>query len=112
MNGFINNAANIFEAAQNVMNTGEMPSDYTILLGVHGGMRLIADSDWPLDSLLREQGGGMAFRVKPTADKISVDGQDGQKTCHFESASPAQTARMILNSVPVSNTYVQLALAA
>ncbi len=112
MSGFIDNAARIFEAAQNVMNTGEMPSDYTILMGAEGGIRMIADSDWPLDSLLREHGAGMAYRVQPGSDRVSVDGRDGMRSCHFESASSVQTARLMLNSVPASYSFAQAALAA
>lgn len=112
MNGFIENGANIFEAAQNVMNTGESPSDYTIVMGAEGGITLIADSDWPLDSLLRERGAGMAYRIKPGTDRVSVDGVNGTSTCHFEALSPKETARFVLNSFPISYTFVQPALAA
>jgi hypothetical protein len=112
VNGFIDNGARIFEAAQNVMNTGEMPSDYTIVMGAQGGITMIADSDWPLDSLLREHGAGMAYRVKPGKDRVSVDGQDGNSSCHFEAVSPAQAAVFMLNAMPVSYTLAQHALAA
>ena len=112
VNGFIDNAARIFEAAQNVMNAGEMPSDYTILMGGEGGIRMIADSDWPLDSLLREHGAGMAYRVKPGTDRVTVDGQDGTRSCRFETPSLLQTARLMLNSVPASYSFAQAAIAA
>ena len=112
MNGFIDNGAKIFEAAQNVMNTGEMPSDYTIVMGAEGGITMIANSDWPLDSLLRENGGGTAYRIKPAADRVIVDGREGSSTCHFEAMSPTETARLVLNAFPVSYTFVQPALAA
>jgi hypothetical protein len=112
VNGFIDNAAKIFEAAQNVMNTGETPSDYTIVMGAQGGITMIANSDWPLDSLLREHGAGMAYRVKPGTDRVSVDGVDGNSSCHFEAPLPAQTAYFMLNAMPVSYNFAQYALAA
>lgn len=112
MNGFIDNGAKIFEAAQNVMNTGEAPSDYTIVMGAHGGVTLIANSDWPLDSLLRERGAGMAYRVKPGTGRVSVEGVDGTSSCHFEAIAPAQAAIFMLNAMPVSYTLAQPALAA
>ncbi len=112
VNGFIENGANIFEAAQNVMNTGESPSDYTIVMGAQGGITLIADSDWPLDSLLRERGADMAYRIKPGTDRVSVDGVSGTSTCRFEALSAKETARFVLNSFPISYTFVQSALAA
>ena len=94
------------------MNTGELPSDYTILMGGEGGIRMIADSDWPLDSLLREHGAGMAYRVKPGADRVRVDGQDGKSSCHFEAASPARAALFMLNAMPACYSFAQPALAA
>jgi hypothetical protein len=112
VNGFIDNAARIFEAAQNVMNTGEMPSDYTIVMGAQGGITMIANSDWPLDSLIREHGAGMAYRVTPGTDRVSVDGRDGKSSCHFEAASPTQAAVFMLTARPISYTLGQLALAA
>ena len=112
VNGFLANATNIFEAAQNLMNSGERPSDYTIVMGAQGGVTMIADSDWPLDSLIRERGAGMAYRIKPGTDRVSVDGADGTSTCHFEAMSPMDKARFVLNSFPVSYSFVQPALAA
>jgi hypothetical protein len=100
VNGFIDNAVQILEAAENVMMAGETPSEFSILLGVNGGIRMVADSDWPLDSLQREYGARMAYRVTPRADRVSVDGVDQTRTCHFETASSAQTARLLLNSFP------------
>ena len=100
MNGFIDNAVQILEAAENVMTAGETPSEFSILLGVDGGIRMVAGCDWPLESLQREYGARMAYRVTPHADRVSVDGMDHSRTCHFETAAPAQTARLLLNSFP------------
>jgi len=112
VSGFIDNAVRILEAAENVAAAGEAPSDFTILMGSKGGIRIIADSDWPLESLLRERGADMGYRVKSGVDRVSVDGREGNKTCRFESACPAQTARMLLNAAPYSYTFAQPALAA
>lgn len=112
VNGFIDNGAKIFEAAQNVMNSGESPSDYTIVMGAEGGITMLADSDWPLDSLLREYGAGMAYRIKPGQGGVSVDGADGNSSCHFETMSAREKARFVLNSFPISYTLIQPQLTA
>ena len=112
MNAFVDNGAKIFEAAQNVMNSGESVSDYTIVMGAQGGVTMLADSDWPLDSLLREHGAGMAYRIKPGTDRVTVEGMDGSNRCHFEALSAREKARFVLNSFPISYTLVNPALAA
>lgn len=81
-------------------------------MGSKGGIHMIANSDWPLDSLLRERGADMAYRVTPGTDRVSVDGRDGNSTCHFEAMLPAQAAFAMLNARPVSYTFAQAALAA
>lgn len=103
MNGFLDNAAKVFEAAENVLEAGETPSDYTIVFSAAGGMHMIADSDWPLDSVQREYG-GMAYRVKPSVGRVNIDGSDGMRSCHLEMPSPQLAAQMLLNAFP--RTYI------
>jgi len=67
----------------------------TILLGPNG-MRLIADSDWPLDSLLWHHGAETAYRVTGRRGSIRVEGREGSKRCLLESKSPSQAARALL----------------
>ena len=112
MSRFIDNAVEILDAAENVMRAGETPADYSILLGASGGIHLVANSDWPLESLQREHGAEMAYRVHAGSDRVSVDGRTGTRTCHFETQSPARIARMLLNSAPICYSYAPLALAA
>ena len=94
------------------MNTGEGVSDYTIVMGARGGITMIASSDWPLDSLLREHGEGMAYRVTPGTNRVSVDGVDGNSSCHFEAVAPKQAALFMLNAMPISYNLALPALAA
>lgn len=67
----------------------------TILLGPNG-IRMIADSDWPLDSLLWHHGAETAYRVSEHRGSVRVEGREGSRTCVFEAVSPAHTARMLL----------------
>ncbi len=108
---FIDNATDILEAAENVMMTGQAPSELAILLGVEGGIRIVADSDWPLESLQREHGAQSAYRVSSTSDGVRVEGREGLRTCHFETTTPAQVAHLMLNAVPRCYSFAQPALA-
>ena len=100
MSRFIANAVEILAAAENTMTAGSTPSDLTILISAEGGIHMVADSDWPLESLRQFHGSSAAYRVRPFDDKVRVEGQSGSQTCFFESEKPANAARFLLNSVP------------
>jgi hypothetical protein len=68
----------------------------TILIGVEGGIRLCADSDWPLDSLAAEHGARTAYRVSHRNGSVRVEGREGSRRCLLESKTPAHTARLLL----------------
>ena len=91
MSRFVDYAHEILDAAESAGS----PSDVTILLGSNG-IRLIADSDWPLDSLLRHHGADAAYRVSGDRGKVRVEGRELSRTCLLESTPMAQTARMML----------------
>jgi len=97
---FIANAVEILEAAENTMTAGSVPSDITILISAEGGIHMVADSDWPLESLRQFHGVSAAYRVRPVQDRVEVEGRSATQTCHFESEKPATAARFLLNSVP------------
>jgi hypothetical protein len=82
------------------MDAGQKPSDYTILLGTSGGIRMIADSDQSLDSLRREFGAQRAYRITAGAGQVSVDGQEANRSCKFEGMSMAKVAQFMLNARP------------
>ena len=67
----------------------------TILMGPNG-IRMIADSDWPLDSLLWHHGAHTAYRVTGNGGAVRVEGREGSRRCVLESASYARTARLLL----------------
>jgi hypothetical protein len=97
---FIANAAEILAAAENTMQAGCTPSDITILISAEGGIHMVADSDWPLESLRLHHGSSAAYRVTPQQDRVRVEGRDGARTCLLESDKPERAARFLLNSVP------------
>jgi hypothetical protein len=101
---FIDNAMQILNAAETAAETaaesGHTPSDMTILMTPQG-IRMIADSDWPLESLQLQHGAEMAYRVSRSAIIVRVEGRAGSRTCLFETEKPEQTARTLLNATPV-----------
>jgi hypothetical protein len=101
---FVENAVKLMDAAETAVQTGHSPSHMTILLGCEGGIRMIADSDWPLDSLQAYHGASTVYRVSERQEKVRVEGREGLRTCLFESPSPQQAARMILGGNKYSST--------
>jgi hypothetical protein len=67
----------------------------TILIGPNG-IRMIADSDWPLESLLWEHGAQTGYRVTGSGGAVRVEGREGSRRCVLESSSHAHTARLLL----------------
>lgn len=96
MSRFLEHAANLLEAAESAVQSGNTPSHMTILVGCEGGIRMIADSDWPLDSLQNQHGATMAYRVSNEYEKVRVEGREGLRTCLFETPNPARAAKLIL----------------
>ena len=91
MSRFVDYAHEILDAAESAGS----PSDVTILLGANG-IHMIADSDWPLDSLLLHHGADAAYRVSGNQGSVKVEGRDLSHRCLIESRTPAQTARLML----------------
>ena len=100
MGRFADNAVRILEAAEGVAQSGHAPSDMTILIAPEGGIRVVADSDWPLESLLMHHGAQMAYRVSERESMVRVEGRAGSRTCLFETARPERAARLLLNPIP------------
>ena len=97
---FLDNATRIFEAAESAVQSGQEPSEVTILIGAEGGIRMIADSDWPLDSLQTFHAAQMAYRVSREQRSVRVQGRSGRQRCLFETARPNPAPRHLLLGVP------------
>jgi hypothetical protein len=100
VSAFLENARSLFEAAENVLASGEAPSEMSILVGVEGGIRMIANSDWPLDRLRAHHGAEMAYRVTGSTGRVAVEGRAARSSCHFETADPQAAAKMFLRDMP------------
>src|SRR5579871_1217672 len=86
---FTEQAQNILEAAETATAHGQTCSEMTVLIGADGGIRLVAGSDWPLDSLACHHGAKTAYRVSERSGSVRVEGREGSRRCVLESAKPA-----------------------
>ncbi len=100
MSRFLDNAVQILDAAESAVQSGHTPTDMTILITAEGAIRMVADSDWPLDSLKSHHGAQMAYRVSQNASHVRVEGRADSRTCLFETVKPERAARLLLNSTP------------
>lgn len=62
---------------------------------------MVADSDWPLESLRRERGAEMAFRVASDRGRVAVEARAAGRACRLESESPGAVWRRLLNGAPL-----------
>jgi hypothetical protein len=97
---FLDNAAQILDAAESAVQSGHTPTDMTILITAEGAIRMVADSDWPLESLQSHHGAKMAYRVSQNASLVRVVGRADSRTCLLETAKPERVARFLLNTCP------------
>ena len=88
MDRFLENAARILEGGRSAVQAGCTSSAWTVLIAREGGIRMVADSDWPLDSLAREAGAEMAYRVSVNGTHVAVvfpsgdsDGANARRFC-------------------------------
>jgi hypothetical protein len=89
-------AREILDTAEDASRNGLICTDMTILIGPEGHIRMVADSDWPLDSLVRHHGAQSAYRVSERTGAIRVEGRDGPRHCLLESVAPSRIARLLL----------------
>jgi len=93
---FATRASQILEAAESAASQGQPCSDLTIVLGHDGSLRMMAENDWPLDSLVGHLGANSAYRVSQIRGNIQVEGRDGTRHCRLQAVSAAETARRML----------------
>ena len=96
MNLFLHHAREILVAAESADASGEACSEMTILVGRDGAIRMLVDSDWPLEALARHHGAKAGYRVSKRGGSLRVEGREQSRTCLLESASPAETRRYLL----------------
>ena len=96
MDRFLDNAARILEGGRSAVQAGCSESAWTVLIAREGGIRMVANSDWPLESLARESGAEMAYRVSVNCTRVSVDGLSHGRRCTVQSEPIATVFRRLL----------------
>jgi hypothetical protein len=91
VDSFYENARSIFETATATAS----PSDTTILITAEGGVRMMADCDWPLDRLVAHHGARSAYRVTCRHGRVRVDGRSWTNTCSLETIRPPHRAAVL-----------------
>jgi hypothetical protein len=107
---FLDNARNIFEAAENAAEAGHAPSDMTILIDREGGIVMLSDSDWSLQALQSERGARMAYRIGQQNGKVRLEGRSGSRTCLMEVTEPQKVVRTLLADQPMYTVVTPVAL--
>lgn len=81
MSRFTEQAASILATAEAAAWRGEQCADLTILIGQDGGIHMLSDTDWPLDSLTSHHGAKAGYRVIQRNGEVRVEGREGTRTC-------------------------------
>jgi hypothetical protein len=80
MDRFFENARRIFDTA----SAAGDPADATIVVTQEGGLRILSDSDWPLDRLVAHLGADSAYRVTSRRGVLTVEGRSRTQSCRME----------------------------
>lgn len=54
---------------------------------------MVADCDWPLDTIQADRGADMVYRIRRQGETVRLEGRAGHRTCLFETAKPDGAAR-------------------
>lgn len=98
---FLDTAHRLLEAAVAAQHVSDDAPSITVIVNRQGGLTLIADNDWPLDSLERERGAQAAYRVREHRERLYVEGRAGAQACLLAAEKPSRVARALLQSQPV-----------
>lgn len=87
MDRFLADAANILQTGLNVLASGRQPSDLVILTGVDGQNQLLAECDWPLETIRIERGAHCAYRISSHLGTVVVEGAQQGRRCRLEESA-------------------------
>ena len=96
MDAFLADAESILETGLNALRSGQKPSALVILKKYDGSIEVLADCDWPLNSLRAERGARCAWRITSRQNSIVVEGEEGGRRCRLEET--AEYGRRLLSA--------------
>ncbi len=105
MDTFLANAEKILDTAEAATRWPGEASELTFLVGYHGHIEIIAQTDWPLESLCRERGAAAGYRLVRRGGRVTVEGRSLARSCRLESqvnhsmmpAAPPAQVQWLLN---------------
>ena len=92
---FTKQAQQLLEAAEAAQANGQTLTHFTLLVHDDGSIQMLADCDWPLESLASHHGARAVYRVAEVKGNIHVEGRAGLRTCLLQSVSPLASARFL-----------------
>jgi hypothetical protein len=93
----LDNARGLLETASEAAAAGCESGEYTIYIGPHGGLEMVAESDASLESYAWNRGATAAWRITKHGGGVRVEGVSGEERCRLERSMPAEVARRILS---------------
>jgi hypothetical protein len=92
----LKNAERILETAVSAEGVELESGTLAILIGQDGGIRMVMNTDWPLESLQAHHGASAAYRISRTGSQVRVEGKSRTSSCVLESEPAGAAARRIL----------------
>lgn len=98
MDGLIENARRMLDAAASADRAGQPVSTYAVCVTRQGGIQMIAGAEEPLASLLLERGARAAWRITRRGGSLCVEGEGEGARCRLETVSANRAAACLLGS--------------
>jgi hypothetical protein len=97
---FLTNAERIFETAASANGPELEFGALAILIGQDGAIRMLMNSDWPVDSLQAHHGASAAYRVSRSGGQVRVEGKSQTGSCLLQSEPVSSVAKRFLADRP------------
>ena len=97
---FLTNAESIFETAASASGAELESGGLAILIGQDGAIRMLMNSDWPVDTLQAHHGASAAYRVSRSGGQIRVEGKSRTGSCLLQSEPVSSVAKRFLADRP------------
>lgn len=95
MGRFADNFEGILEVAESAGASGHDLPEWSVLIGPRGAIQMVADSDWPLESLQAERSARMAFRVSRQDGRVRLAGREDAGTRLLEAGKHNVLTRLL-----------------
>jgi hypothetical protein len=94
VSAFLRHAEEIFATAQ---TAGTDDCNLSILVNREGGIHMIADAEWQLESLRAHHGASAAYRVHRDGGAVRVEARSANRSCLLAAERPE---RVLMAAIP------------